>query len=317
MPGTRHVILALNPLLPPEMARLEERFNVVRLYNEPDPEATLQTVRTDVVGIVSAATGKGVRRTLMEAMPNLEIISQFGVGTDNIDLEAASERKIAVTNTPDVLTDDTADVAVSLVLALSRRICEADMFVRVGKWSSGARFPLGVTLKGKTAGIVGLGRIGKAIAKRLVAFDMRIAYHGRKQKADLAWPYYADLEKLAEVSDYLICAVPGGPDTYHMVNERVLSALGPKGYFVNIARGSIVDQDTLVSALTNQTIAGAGLDVYANEPQVPDALKGMDNVVLLPHIGSATVETRTIMGEIVLANLEAHFSGKPLITPVV
>jgi lactate dehydrogenase-like 2-hydroxyacid dehydrogenase len=288
----------------------------VRLYQEADPEATLQAIKQDVVGIVSAAGSKGVRRHLIEALPNLEIISQFGVGVDNIDLDAARERGIAVTNTPDVLTDDTADIAVSLLLALSRRICEGDMFVRVGKWAGGHALPLGVTPKGKTAGIVGLGRIGKAIAKRLVSFDMRIVYHGRRQKADLAWPFYKDLEKMAADCDYLILAVPGGPDTHNMVGDRVLAALGPKGYLINIARGSVVDEEALVRALTNKTIAGAGLDVYANEPNVPEALKAMDNVVLLPHIGSATVETRTIMGEIVCSNLEAHFAGKPLLTPV-
>lgn len=315
MPASKRTILALAPLLQPEMNRLDERFHVVRLYNEPDPENTLQIIRQDVVGVVSTAGSKGVRRNLMEALPNLEIISQFGVGVDNIDLDVAKARGIAVTNTPDVLTDDTADIAVALLLSLSRRICEADMYVRVGKWNGGA-MPLGVTPKGKTVGIVGLGRIGKAIARRLVAFEMRIVYHGRKQKPDLAWPFYKDLIEMAKIADYLVLACPGGPETHHIVNAHVLEALGPKGYLINIARGSVVDEDALVQALVNKTIAGAGLDVYAHEPNVPDAIKTMDNVVLLPHIGSATVETRTIMGEIVLANLEAHFSGKPLITPV-
>lgn len=314
MPTQQGTVLALSPMLPPEMARLEKRFRVVRLYNESDPEKALQAVRQDVVAIVSTHSTP-VRRTLIEALPNLEIIAQFAVGTDNIDLEAARARRIAVTNTPDVLTDDTADIAVSLLLALSRRICEADMYVRVGKWATGA-MPLGTTPKGKTVGIVGLGRIGRAIAKRLVAFDMRVVYHGRKQKAELAWPFFNDLEAMATECDYLVLSCAGGPSTHHIVNARVLDALGPKGYLVNVARGSVVDEDALVAALAARRIAGAGLDVYAHEPNVPDALKGMDNVVLLPHIGSATVETRTIMGEIVLANLEAHFSGKPLITPV-
>lgn len=314
MPTPKRTILALSPLLPQEMSRLDERFHTVRLYNESDPEKTLQSIRNDVVGIVST-TSTPIRRNLIEALPNLEIISNFAVGTDNIDLELARARNIAVTNTPDVLTDDTADIAVSLLLALSRRICEADMYVRVGKWQGGA-MPLGVTPKGKTVGIVGLGRIGKAIAKRLVAFDMRIVYHGRKQKPDLAWPFYKDLLEMAKICDYLVLSCPGGPATHHIVNAEVLEALGPKGYLINVARGSVVDEEALVDALVNKTIAGAGLDVYANEPNVPDTIKTMDNVVLLPHIGSATIETRTIMGEIVLANLEAHFSGKPLITPV-
>jgi len=315
MPTPKRTILALSPLLAPEMSRLDERFHTVRLYNESDPEKTLQAIRNDVVGIVST-TSTPIRKSLMEALPNLEIIAQSAVGTDNIDLDMAKSRGVRVTNTPDVLTDDTADIAVSLLLALSRRICEADMYVRVGKWQGGS-MPLGVTPKGKTVGIVGLGRIGKAIAKRLVAFDMRIVYHGRKPKPDLAWPYYKDLREMAEICDYLVLSCPGGPETHNIVNADVLHALGPKGYLINVARGSVVDEPALVDALTNKVIAGAGLDVYAHEPNVPDVLKGMDNVVLLPHIGSATVETRTIMGEIVLANLEAHFSGKPLITPVV
>lgn len=315
MPNNSRTVLVLHPLLAPEMAKLEMMFRVVRLYNEADPEKALQTIKNDVVAIVSNFATP-VRRGLIEALPNLEIVAQYAVGYDNIDLEAAKERGIAVTNTPDVLTDDTADTAVSLLLALSRRICEADMFVRVGKWSSGS-FPLGTTPKGKTVGIVGLGRIGRAIAKRLVAFDMRVVYHGRKQKAELAWPFYKDLEKMAAESDYLVLACSGGPETHHIINAKVLEALGPKGYLINIARGSVVDEDALVDALVHKRIAGAGLDVYAREPHVPDALKTMDNVVLLPHIASATLETRTIMGEIVLANLEAHFSGKALITRVV
>lgn len=315
MPNASRTILVLHPLLAPEMAKLETMFKTVRLYAEADPEKTLQAVKNDVVGIVSNFATP-VRRTLIEALPNLEIVAQYAVGFDNIDLDAAKERGIAVTNTPDVLTDDTADTAVSLLLAVSRRICEADMFVRVGKWASGA-FPLGTTPKGKTVGIVGLGRIGKAIAKRLVAFDMRVVYNSRKQKAELAWPYYADIEKMAAESDYLVLACSGGPETHHIVNARVLEALGPKGFLINIARGSCVDEDALVDALKHKRIAGAGLDVYAREPHIPEALKSMDNVVLLPHIASATIETRTIMGEIVLANLEAHFSGKPLITRVV
>lgn len=314
MTTSQATILALSPLLPAEMAKLEAKHKTIRLYNEQDPEKALQAVKNDVVGIISNP-GTPVRRTLIEALPNLEIVTQFGVGVDNIDFEATKERGIVVTNTPDVLTEDTADIAVSLLLALSRRICEADMFVRVGKWGS-TPMPLGVTPKGKTAGIIGLGRIGKAIAKRLVAFDMRIIYHGRKQQADMPWPYFKDVEMMAAHCDYLVLACSGGPDTYHIVNTRVLDALGPKGYLINVARGSCVDEEALVQALEQKKIAGAGLDVYAHEPNVPEGLKSMDNVVLLPHIGSATIETRTVMGEIVLNNLDAHFSGKPLITPV-
>ena len=307
-------LLALAPLLPPEMDQLEAAFDVVRLYRESDPEKALQMVKNSVVAIVSTHSTP-VRRSLMEALPNLEIISQYAVGTDNIDLPAAAARGIVVSNTPDVLTDDTADIAVSLVLALSRRIVEADAFVRVGKWGSGT-MPLGTSPKGKTAGIVGLGRIGRAIAKRLVGFDMRVAYTGRAQKPDVSYAYYPDIAALADASDYLILSCSGGPETYQIVGEQVLKALGPRGYLVNVARGSVVDEEALLNALVNRQIAGAGLDVYAQEPTVPDAFKSMDNIVLLPHIGSATLETRTIMGEIVIANLQAHFAGRPLLTPV-
>jgi hydroxypyruvate reductase len=314
MPSQQRTILALSPLLPPEMARLEGIFHVVRLYNESNPEAALQAVKGDVVGIISSPATP-VRRTLMEALPNLEIIAQFGVGVDNIDLAAAHERGVVVTNTPDVLTEDTADIAVSLLLALSRRIVEADMFVRVGKWGQ-SPMPLGTTTKGKTVGIVGLGRIGMAIARRLTAFDMRVVYHGRRQKADLAYTYYPDLEKMAQDSDYLVLSCAGTPQTRGLINTNILAALGPRGYLINVARGSVVDEPALIEALQSHTIAGAGLDVFAHEPQIPQELKAMDNVVLLPHIGSATIETRTVMGEIVLANLQAFFAGKPLITPV-
>lgn len=296
------------------MSRLEERFNVVRLYNEKDPETALKAVRNDVVGLISNPNTP-VRKSLMEALPNLEIITQFAVGLDNIDQDSARSRGIALTNTPDVLTDDTADTAVSLLLAISRRIVEADMFVRVGKWGS-TTMPLGTSPKGKTVGIVGLGRIGQAIAKRLTAFDMRVVYHGRRQKADFAYTFYDNLTAMAQDSDYLVLSCSGGPETRHLVDAGVLAALGKHGFLINVARGSVVDEAALVAALQAGEIAGAGLDVYANEPNVPQEYKSMDNVVLLPHIGSATHETRTIMGEIVLANLQAFFAGKPLITPV-
>lgn len=312
--NARRTILALCPLLPPEMARLDERFNVLRLYNEKDPESTLQAAKSDIVGIISNPNTL-VRKSLMEALPNLEIITQFAVGLDNIDLDAAKSRGIAVTNTPDVLTDDTADTAVALLLAISRRVVEGDMFVRIGKWGT-AQMPLGTSPKGKTVGIVGLGRIGQAIAKRLVAFDMRVVYYGRRQKAEFAYPYFDDLTAMAQECDYLVLSCSGGPATKGIVNAQVLAALGKSGYLINVARGSVVDEPALVHALENRIIAGAGLDVYANEPNIPPEYKSMDNVVLLPHVGSATHETRTVMGEIVLANLQAFFAGKPLITPV-
>lgn len=301
-------------LLLAEMDILEEKFDVIRLWKEKDPEKLLQDRKNDIVAI-SSVHYVPVSRSLIEALPNLEIIAQFAVGTDNIDLAAAKERGITVTNTPDVLTADTADTALSLLLAVSRRICEADLFVRIGKWMNGS-MPLGNSLTGKTAGIVGMGRIGQAIAMRCEAFGMKIIYHGPRKKDDISYPYEPDLQKLAEISDYLILACPGGAATHHLVHAPILDALGPNGFLINISRGTVVKEEDLVTALVEKKIAGAGLDVFTHEPNVPDALIKLDNVVLLPHIGSATVETRGAMGQLVVKNLLAHFNGDPLLTPV-
>lgn len=307
-------ILALCSLLPEEMKDLEDHFNVLRLSGEGDPERALRDHSQDIVGIVSNMHTPVTER-LIEVLPNLEIISQFAVGVDNIDLQAAARRGVMVTNTPDVLTADTADTALALLLSVSRRICEADMYVRFGKWPEGV-FGLGTALAGKKAGIIGLGRIGRAIAKRLEAFDIDVCYHGRSQKDDVEYKFYANLGTMAADVDYLIAACPGGEETKHIVNLDILEALGSKGFLVNIARGSVVKEDDLLIALANKTIAGAGLDVYEDEPNVPEAFFKMDNVVLLPHIGSATRETRAAMGRLVVDNLKAHFEGIPLKTPV-
>ncbi len=308
-------LLALQSLLPPEMKKLEEHFQVIRLWKEVDPEAALRENANNIVAILSTYNSAGVSRNLMEALPNLEIIAQFGVGYNNIDVEAAQERGVIVTYTPDILTNDTADTALALLLATARRVVEGDMFVRVGRWQSGA-LPLGTTLSGKTAGIVGLGRIGRAIARRLEAFDIEVVYHGRTQKSDVPYPFYNDLKEMALRCDFLILACAGGPATENLVNFEILDALGPHGILVNIARGSVVNEDDLQVALRNGSIAGAGLDVFRNEPNVPEALLKMDNVVLLPHIGSATVETRTRMGQLVVENILAHMEGHPVLTPI-
>ncbi len=307
-------ILALGTLLPAEMDELERDFNVIRLSKEADPEAALQEQRHNIVGII-ASPMKKVNRHLIEALPNLEIISQFGVGIDNIDLAAARERHIAVTNTPELVTNDTADIALSLLLACARRIVEGDAYVRVGHWLNGP-MPHGVTLTGKKVGIVGLGRIGQAVARRCKAFDMDVTYYSRREKPEFPYTYVPSLMTLAEQSDFMILTVAGGSETRHLVNAGILKALGPAGYLINVARGSVVDEEALLIALSNGDIAGAGLDVFENEPHVPEALYTMDNVVLLPHIGTLTFETRTKMGQLVLENLRAHFNGKPLLTAV-
>lgn len=307
-------ILALQPLLSKEMEILEHEFDVIRLWNAPDPESALRARASEIKGIVSTYNCGGVSAHLMEALPNLEIISQFGVGFDNIDVTAAQERSIAVTNTPDVLTDDTADVAMFLLLNIARRAVEADMFVRVGRWHSGA-FPLSTSLSEKTVGIVGLGKIGTAIAKRAESFNMKVAYHSRTQK-DVSYAYYKDLIEMADASDFLVLACAGGDETKNLVDYKVLDALGKHGFLINIARGSVVNEEDLLVALRNKTIAGAGLDVFSSEPNVPEEMYKMDHVVLSPHVGSATHETRSKMGLLVIANLKAHFDGQNLLTPV-
>jgi len=236
------------------------------------------------------------------------------VGFDNIDVRAAHDRNIAVTNTPDVLTDDTADVALFLLLNCARRAVEADMFVRVGRWQSGA-FPLSTSVSGKIVGIVGLGQIGSAIAKRAEAFNTKVFYHSRTQK-DVPYQYYSDLEEMAKDCDFLVLACAGGEETKGLIDLKILNALGSKGYLINIARGSVVNEEDLLIALRNRAIAGAGLDVFADEPNVPESMLSMDNVVLSPHVGSATLETRSKMGQLVVDNFLAHFDGKPLLTPV-
>ena len=307
-------ILALSSLYPLGLDALEEQFNVVRLWQERDPDAAIRAHQSEVVGII-ATPGRNVSRSLIEALPNLEIIANFAVGVDNIDLAAAKERGVTVTNTPDVLTADTADTAIALMLSVARRVVEGDAYVRVGKWGNGS-MPLGVSLYGKTVGIVGLGRIGRAIAERCEAFGMDVVYSGRTKKADVSYFYYDDPKVMAEECDFLVLACSGGPETRHLVNVDVLHALGPRGFLINVARGSVVDEEALLIALRNKDIAGAGLDVYENEPHVPESLFAMDNVVLLPHIGSATVETRTAMAKLVIENLLAHFSGDQLKTVV-
>ncbi len=269
----------------------------------------------DCAGVVRGLVQGGGTMTptsLLDALPKLEIISVFGVGYDGVPVDYCKRRGIKVTHTPDVLTDDVADVAVGLVLMTARGFGAAERYVRAGEWGKRA-FPLTTKLGGRTAGILGLGRIGKAIAQRLAAMGMQIAYTGRKPQA-VPYRYFADLEALAAASDFLIVACPGGPATKNIVNADVLAALGKKGTLVNIARGSIVDEPALVKALQDGTIKGAGLDVFADEPIVPAALMKMDNVVLLPHVGSATRETRQAMADLCKANLDAWFGGKPVLT---
>ncbi len=250
--------------------------------------------------------------SLLDALPALEIISVFGVGYDGVPVEYCRKRGIKVTNTPDVLTDDVADVALALIMMTGRGFVRLNRFVQAGEWLK--RGPeLTTKLGGRTVGILGLGRIGKGIAQRVSALGMKVAYTGRKPQ-DVPYRFVADLETLAAAADFLVVACPGGAATRNIVNARVLAALGKKGTIVNIARGSIIDEAALVAALQDGVIKAAGLDVFADEPKIPPALFAMDNVVLLPHVGSATHETRKAMGDLCKANLDAWFAKKPLPT---
>ena len=307
-------ILAIDTVVSNQVKLLDDHFDVIRLWKEKNPERLLQERGAEISAVTSSLLP--VRRSLIEALPNLEIISNCAVGYDNIDLEACKERGILVTNTPDVLTNDTADTALLLMLGVMRRGVEGDAYLRAGLWKKHGAAPLGSCLSGKTAGIIGLGRIGQAIAHRIEAFDMKVVYQGPRKKTDFAYTYYEDLEKMASEVDVLVAACPGGEATKGIVNDKILKALGEQGFFINIARGSVVQQGDLILALANKHIAGAGLDVYWKEPDVPQELLTMDNVVLTPHIGSATNETRNKMGQIVLGNLLAHFDGQPLLTEV-
>jgi lactate dehydrogenase-like 2-hydroxyacid dehydrogenase len=306
-------VLLVSPIHKGSQAKLEADYAVHRLWEASKRDDLLTQVapRTE---ILVTSGGAGASRELIERLPGLRLIACFGVGVDAIDLTAARERGIAVTNTPDVLTDDVADLAIGLMLATMRGISAADRYVRSGLWRRGA---MGVQTKvsGKALGIVGMGRIGEAIAKRAAAFGMQIAWTGPRAK-DLPWRYEPDLIALARGVDVLVAACPGGSATRGLISRAVLEALGPEGVFINIARGSVVDEAALVEVLTTGQLGGAGLDVFADEPNVPEALLALDNVVLQPHQASATRETRLAMGQLVVDNVAAFVAGRPLITPV-
>jgi lactate dehydrogenase-like 2-hydroxyacid dehydrogenase len=306
-------VLVMGPFYGPSLQALEQQFAAHKLWLEPDRDAYIASVAERITA-AATTSGRGMDAATMDKLPKLKLIAHFGVGVDSVDTDAAKKRGIAVTNTPDVLTDDVADLTLALLLATVRRIPQGDRYVREGKWVN-APFPLTDTMQGKTLGIVGMGRIGRAIAKRAEAFNLKIAYQGPNRKADLSWPYFADAAALAKEADFLVAACPGGEATRGLVNAKVIDALGPKGVLVNISRGSVVDEPALVKALQEGRLGAAGLDVFANEPRVPEELLELDNVVLQPHVGSATHPTRGAMGQLVLDNLDAFFQDRPLRTP--
>ena len=290
------------------MNDLQQEYVLHDLAHILDPEAF-----TKVTAFVGFGSMAKVDRKLLAMFPNVKMISIFGVGYDGIDVAAAQERGTQVTHTPDVLTDDVADLAMGLILSIGRRIPQSDKFVRNADWVS-EPFTMTHKVTGTRLGVVGLGRIGQAIAKRAAAFDMTIAYTGRRAKTNAPFRYYPTASELAANSDYLVVAVPGGDDTKNMINAQVLKALGPKGIVINIARGSVVDQTALIQALKDKSIAGAGLDVFWDEPNIDPQFFKLQNVVLTPHNGSNTHETRRAMADLALANLKAFFDEQPLLT---
>jgi hydroxypyruvate reductase len=307
-------ILLTTPIYERTQAVLEKEFNCHKLFAAADRAAFLKSVAARVRGI--ASFGSSVDAALMDALPKLEIISNFGVGVDSIDLAAAKQRGVIVTNTPDVLNDCVADTTLALTLNVMRRFPQAETYLRSGFWGARGAYPLTTSLGGKTMGILGLGRIGEAIAQRAQAFGMKIRYHNRNKK-NVPYDYARDPVALARESDVIVVVTPGGAGTRHIVDARVLDALGPDGYLVNISRGSTVDEAALIRYLQEGRIAGAGLDVFENEPQIDPRFFCLDNAVVLPHVGSATVETRTAMGNLQIENLRLHFAGKPVRTRVV
>ncbi|BDU54981.1 2-hydroxyacid dehydrogenase [Limnohabitans sp. TEGF004] len=303
-------IMQVSPLPPFMMNALQEADYIVHDHTHiKDPGALVKV--TALVGTGAAVVDK----KLLSMLPNVKLIAICGVGYDGVDVVAAKEKGIVVTHTPGVLTDDVADLALGLVLSIGRRIPQADRFVRNGDWVNDT-FPMTRKVTGARLGVVGMGRIGRAIAKRAAAFDMRIAYTGREAKADVPYAFYKTATALAAEVDYLVVAVPGGDGTKNLIGASVLQALGPKGYLINIARGSVVDQPVLVQALKGKAIAGAALDVFWDEPIVDPDLRRLPNVVLTPHIASATDETRQAMAALTLDNLQAFYERRALPTPV-
>ena len=306
-------ILILTPVMSLIREGCAARFDTLELGPDDDPSAL--SGRADrIQGLVVA--GRTVDAALIDRLPALEIVSSFGVGYDNVDAKHAASRGVVVTNTPDVLTEEVADTAFGLLLMTVRQLPQAERHLRAGRWRE-RNFPLSeATLRDRSLGILGLGRIGKAIARRAEAFGMPVSYHGRSRQADVPYRYYDNLLDMARDVDTLMVVAPGGAATRHIVNAQVLEALGPRGILINVGRGTVVDEQALIRALENRTILSAGLDVFEDEPNVPEALLAMEHVVLLPHVGSASVHTRRAMGQLVVDNVVSWFEKGEALTPV-
>jgi lactate dehydrogenase-like 2-hydroxyacid dehydrogenase len=307
-------VLILAPSMPLIMEGIDKAFTLHKLWEQPDEAAFLKThgpsIRAIAGGFKKRLDGK-----VLKQFPNLEFVSNFGVGYDGVDAAWCGKNGIIVSNTPDVLTDEVADLTIGLLLCTIRQLPQADAYLRRGDWLK-ANFPLTATLRGRKIGILALGRIGKAVAQRLEGFGVEISYHGRKKQADVPYKYHKTLVGMAKAVDVLISIAPGGADTDKLINAEVLQALGPDGILINVGRGTVVDEKALIKALKAKTILTAGLDVFADEPRVPQALIDLPHVVLFPHVGSASHHTRRLMGQLVVDNLVSWFKGKGPLTPV-
>lgn len=307
-------VLIHGPMMPMIIDGLANRFRTHHLWKIDRPEDFLAKEGGRIQGL-AGGFGRRIDGAFMDLLPNLKIISNFGVGYDAIDAVAAGQRGIVVTNTPDVLSEEVADSALGLLISTVRKFPQAEKHLREGKWLQG-NFPLTASLRGRRMGIVGLGRIGKAIARRAEAFGLALSYHGRTRQPDVDLAYHADLIEMARAVDILMVIVPGGPSTHHLINRQVLEALGPDGIVINVARGSVVDEPVLIEFLAAGRILGAGLDVFEHEPKVPQALLDLDNVTLLPHVASASHHTRGLMAQLVMDNIYAVAEGRAPLSPV-
>lgn len=306
---TKISVLALGYLPQYLLSQLNQSYEVSRLELEADLPVFIEKHGNAFPAVVTS-TFTGICQNTIDLLPELEIISSFGVGTDSLDIIYANSKGIVVGNTPDVLNDDTANMAVALLLATTRNLVANDRFIRNGLWQYGNTVPLGRSIRDKTVGLIGMGRIGSVIAEKLTVFGCHIVYHSRTKKPDVRHPYYHDLLEMARTSDVLVVIVPGSPETSGLVSREILTALGPNGTLINVARGSVVDEAALVDLLASGRLGWAGIDVFADEPNVPETLFSLENVVLQPHMGSATSETRDAMADRVVANLQWHFGGK-------
>ena len=311
---TKPILLQIGNVTQRMKNRFDELFDVHVWFDQQDPDAFVADQGSGVLAIVTDGHW-GVPDQLLARLPNLKVVSSYGVGYDAIDADDAAARGILVSHTPNVLNDEVADTAIMLWLATSRRLIQADKWARSGQWERKGAFPLTRSVQKRQVGILGMGRIGETIAKRAIGFDATIHYHSRAPK-DVNFIYHSTVNDLAAAVDVLFVITPGGTATTHLVNTDVINALGPQGILINVSRGSVVDETALIAALQERRLGSAALDVFEHEPTIPDALKTMENVVLAPHIGSASVETRQAMGDLTCDNLERYFQDQTVVTPV-